>query len=197
MEEIKNCPCLDTKKVIESLKLICENHGYDFSVLVQALVGAHIGWFSRSIAASLFVFCKDENDEWRVLASERGEEAADFQGKWNCVCGYLDFGETVAQCAIRECFEEVGIKLSPSQIFFVGYEDSPSANRQNVTFRFCTFIEDKKTNDFIFSHKGNEGKEVGAIKWLTMDEVDKLEWAFCHKERIKEIFKTFSPNSNA
>lgn len=194
MEKImRNCPCLDMGKTISIVADKFKELGIDEKAVKELLSEAFIGWFSRSIAASLFVFCKDDEGNWRVLASERGEEAADFQGKWNCMCGYLDFGETVEECAVRECFEEVGVKLSPSQLTFVGYEDSPSANRQNVTFRFCTFIEDKKIGDYTFSHDGNEGKEVGKIQWLTMEEVDSLEWAFGHKERIKEIFATFSP----
>ena len=70
----------------------------------------------------------------------------------------------------------------------VGYEDSPQANRQNVTFRFACFIDDAVTTDFTFSKKHNEGKEVGEIKWIKIFDVDKYMWAFGHDKRIIEIF---------
>ena len=157
--------------------------------------GRFLGWFSRSMAVALFTFCKNKEGEWCVLASERGEEAADFQGYWNSVCGYLDYNETTKEAAARECYEECGVKIDPSTLQYVGYEDSVSANHQNVTFRFCKFFEDKTTDDFVFSKEHNEGKEVGKIKWLKIDEIGNYKWAFGHERRIREIFEEFCPNS--
>lgn len=151
--------------------------------------GNFIGWFSRSMATALFSFCKDEDGEWCVLASERGKEAADFNGMWNCTCGYLSFNETTKECAVRECLEETGVHIPIESLIFVGYEDDPvKANHQNVTFRFAAKIDGKVTSDFTFSKDGNEGLEVGEIKWIKVRDVDNYEWAFGHKERIKEIF---------
>lgn len=158
--------------------------------------GRFIGWLSRSMAVAIFTFCKDKNGDWCVLASERGEEAADFRGYWNSVCGYLDYDETTRHAAIRELNEECGVKIDESLLQFVGYEDSPTANRQNVTFRFCAFITDKTIDDFTFSKALNEGKEVGEIKWLKIDEIDNYKWAFNHEKRIKEIFETFKPDED-
>lgn len=194
MEEMKNCPCLDAAKLIEGLKLICGNHGYDFKVLMPAIIKANIGWFSRSMATALFVYCQDEDGDWCVLASERGKEAADFVGMWNCPCGYLDFNETAKECAVRECFEETGVKIDPSYLTFIGYEDNPvTANRQNVTFRFGAWITDRITTDFKFSKEGNEGEEVGEIKWVKVNDIDNYEWAFNHKSLINEIYFHFLP----
>lgn len=184
-----NRPCLDTKKLIEGLKIICSNHGYDFKTLMPAIVQANIGWFSRSMATALFAFCKDADGDWRVLASERGKEAADFRGMWNCPCGYLDYDETTKECAVRECFEETGVQIPIDSLVFINYEDDPvTANRQNVTFRFGAKIEDHITTDFKFSKENNEGAEVGEIKWVKIKDIDNYEWAFNHKNRIVEIF---------
>ena len=151
--------------------------------------GRFLGWFSRSVAAAIFVYCKDKDGDWCVLASERGEEAADYRGFWNCCCGYLSFNETVKEAALRELYEETGVFIADESIVkFIGYEDSPEANRQNVTFRFAAFIEDAVTDDFTFSKKNNEGKEVGEIKWIKMANVDDYMWAFNHDKRIVEIF---------
>lgn len=150
--------------------------------------GRFIGWLSRSVAVAIFVYCKDENGDWCVLGSERGEEAADYQGFWNCPCGYLDRDETTKEAALRELYEETGVFLNENDIRFIGYEDSPEANRQNVTFRFAAFIEDGVTSNFSFSKKNNEGKEVGEIKWIKVSDIDNYSWSFNHEKRIKEIF---------
>ena len=46
-------------------------------------------WYSRSVATTPFVFCKNENNEYCVLANKRGIGTPDFQGLWNVPCGYL------------------------------------------------------------------------------------------------------------
>lgn len=151
--------------------------------------GKFLGWFSRSIAAAIFIFCRDKNGGLYVLASERGSGAADFQGYWNCPCGYLDFNETVKQCAIRETEEETGIGISEEIVQFINYEDDPiTANHQNVTFRFGVNITDNTIEHLSkFSKKHNEKNEVGKIAWVPVNDIDKYQWAFNHKARIIEI----------
>lgn len=153
--------------------------------------GRFLGWFSRSMAVAIFVYCKDQDGDWCVLASERGEEAADYRGFWNCCCGYLDFNETTKEAALRELYEETGVFITDeSLVTFIGYEDDIQANRQNVTFRFAAFINDAVTTDFTFSRKHNEGKEVGEIKWIKMFDINNYMWAFGHDKRIIEIFNS-------
>lgn len=152
--------------------------------------GRFLGWYSRSMASAIFVFCKDKDGDWCILASVRGEEAADFRGFWNCPCGYLDRNETTKQCALRELYEELGVFVDEEHVELIGYEDSPEANRQNVTFRFAAFLEDGLTDNFEFSRKNNEGKEVGEIKWIKVKEVKNYMWAFSHNKRIMEIFNS-------
>ena len=149
--------------------------------------GNFIGWFSRSIAVSGFVYCKNKDDKWCVLASERGKGTPDFQGYWNAPCGYLDFNETILAALIREIKEETGVDLNGYMFQFIGYEDTPKANRQNVTFRFRVLINNKKCEEFNFSHKWNEKDEVGEIKWVPIEDVDNYKWAFGHRERILEL----------
>lgn len=191
MEKITNRPCLDMNKLIEEIKNLCANIGVvgiDDEPFLEVINKCFIGWFSRSMATALFAFCKDEDGDWCVLASERGLEAADFRGMWNCPCGYLDYDETTKECAVRECFEETGVQIPIDSLVFINYEDDPiTANRQNVTFRFGAKIEDHITTDFKFSKEKNEGAEVGEIKWVKIKDIDNYEWAFNHKTRIEEI----------
>lgn len=80
---------------------------------IKIETGEHAGetvWVHRSIAVAGFIFCRI-NNEWCVLANQRGEGAPDFQGYWNCPCGYLDFDETLAEACSREIYEETGVKI--------------------------------------------------------------------------------------
>ena len=175
------------KKIINFFKKADYNKG--FAQVNQPCFtkdGKFIGWFSRSMATALYLFCHDKNGVLYVLASERGKGAADFNGYWNCTCGYLDFGETTKQCALRELKEETGVEVNEEYVTFIGYEDSPSANKQNVTFRFAGFIKDNVIENISFNKSGNEKNEVGEIKWIRFSEVDNYKWAFGHDKRIKE-----------
>lgn len=184
---MSNRPCLDKALMEKLVKEVCNENGYDASKFSEAIEKSFIGWFSRSVAAAIFVFCKDRDGKRYVLASERGPEAADFRGKWNCVSGYLDYNERVSECAVRELLEEVGVKLNAEDIEFVGFNDAITENRQNVTIRYRADIKDKTIDEITFSKDGNEGKEVGEIKFIPIDEIDNYEWAFNHNEIIKEI----------
>ena len=154
--------------------------------------GRFLGWFSRSMAVAVFIYCKDKNGVWHILASERGKGTPDFQGYWNCVCGYVERDTTIVDNCVKEVREELGINIKKSDLFFVGFEDSPKSNHQNVTFRYAVIYEDDKViDDFTFSHEWNEKDEVGEIKWIPLNEIGKYKWAFNHKSRITEIAKEF------
>ena len=150
--------------------------------------GKFIGWFSRSMAVAGFVYCKDRRGNLYVLASERGKGAADFQGYWNCTCGYLSFHETLKDACFREIHEETGVDLTnEGSCQIVGINDRLNANKQNVTVHFRIVIINKTIENFKFSHDFNDGKdEVGEIKWIAIDEIDNYNWAFNHRQLIKD-----------
>ena len=120
------------------------------------------------------------------MASERGKEAADFQGLWNVPCGYVDFDETTKESAARELFEECGVKVDPSLLKLVKVQDGITENHQNITLRYVYFA-DESILEQEFSKTLNEGEEVGEIKWLSLDEVNEKEWAFDHDDAIHWI----------
>ena len=78
-------------------------------------------WYSRSICAVALLFATDYTGKWHVLANKRG---LDEKHKWNCPVGYLDFGETIVECAAREVYEETGLKISPDVLHLVFINDN-------------------------------------------------------------------------
>lgn len=184
---MSNRPCLDKNKLIELIQTPSNSQaGIDkFMAMVNS---CDYGWWNRGVAATLVVLCKNKDGELCVLASERGEDAADYHGYWNCCCGYVDCFETTKDAAIRECKEECGIEINSDYVHFFDFEDDPyKANMQNITFHYYALIQDKTTDMFSFSKDGNEGNEVGKIAWVKISDVDKLQWAFHHEELICNV----------
>jgi 8-oxo-dGTP diphosphatase len=100
-------------------------------------------------------------------------------------CGYLDYNETIKEAAVREVFEETGVKLNPNNLILLYINDIPEEDkRQNVTFRYrCTVkepIEDIKLTD-----KNSEDEEVSNIKWIPVNKINNYKWAFNHDKIIK------------
>lgn len=156
--------------------------------------GPHAGkllWSGRYTATAGFIFV-NMNSGWHVLASKRGKGTPDFQGKWNCPCGFLEADESGVQGCAREIFEETGLEINPNHLVLVGVETDPAkCNNGNVTIRYSTRLE-LGIDDTSFSMKavldGNgEKDEVEAIAWVKLTELDNYEWAFDHANRIREI----------
>lgn len=150
-------------------------------------------WVSRSVAVACFVFTW-LNGKLSVLANQRGEGAADFHGYWNVPCGYLDFNETTAEAAVRETYEETGIQLN--EVRFMGFDDNPKSEHQNITFRYWAFISDNTKINDIYSNRGGEENEVANVAWIPIKEVDNYKWAFGHKQIILDFWKGIATSYN-
>ena len=59
------------------------------------------------------------NGKGEVLMGLRGRQAKNEKGKWNFPGGELEFGETIAECAVRETMEEYGIEVRPKRLLKV------------------------------------------------------------------------------
>lgn len=150
-------------------------------------------WYSRSIAVVMFAFAKNKNDEWCILANKRGEGTPNFQFQWNCPCGYLDFNERGELAAVREAWEETGVKIEADDIQLIGTNTVPDEETQNVSFRYGILLP-KKTNEYSFSKKHNEKNEVAEIKWIPLNEISNYVWAFNHLRLIPWAFKKLQEN---
>lgn len=142
-------------------------------------------WISRAIAVVGLIFCYDNG--LRVLANKRGKGTPDFQGYWNCPCGYLDFDETTTEACCREIAEETNLYVLPKSLRLYGINDNPNSDvKQNVTFRYWAFSEFLYKGQTIYP-RGAEKDEVEDVEWISVEDLDKYQWAFGHKEIIIHI----------
>ena len=144
-------------------------------------------WVSRSIATVVLIVVNDEY----IVAVQRGEGTPDpeYIGKWCLPCGYLDYNETVEECAIREVYEETGLTLTDVKLVNIN-SDPYSDKRQNVTFRYISEIKGLSIQDikWCLSSKNSEEDEVMKIDLIKISDIDSYQWAFNHKYLIKELY---------
>ena len=147
-----------------------------------------VEWIARNIAALVMVLGYDKDLNRYVLANKRGPKTPDpeFRGCWCMPCGYLDYNETIKEAAVREVFEETGVKLNPEDLELFYINDIPEEDkRQNVTFRYRYTIR-KYIENIKLTSKNSEDKEVSDIKWIPINEINNYKWAFNHDEIIIE-----------
>ena len=169
-------------------------------------------WYSRSVACTLYLFIKErKSGRWYILHTLRGEGCPSNIGKYNVPGGYLDFGETLEDCARRECFEETGIYYN-GPLHLVSIASNPYSKTQNVVCSFYGVMEvdniiqdvDMKTN-----WDNCEPREVANIHTSDVEGVLRIKpeiyvvgdakypksWAFNQYKMIDEIYnKLINPS---
>ena len=147
-----------------------------------------VEWIARNIAVVVMIIGYDKNLNKYVLANKRGEKTPDpeFRGCWCMPCGYLDYDETIKEAAVRETFEETGVKLNIKNLILFYTNDNPKDDkRQNVTFRYRYIIKEY-IEDIKLTSKNSEDKEVSDIKWIPINELSNYKWAFNHDKIIND-----------
>ena len=92
-------------------------------------------------------------------------------GKWNVICGFIDYGETLEHAAARECFEECGIKIRSTILKNCG----TNSKYDTINTRFCGIL--KGTTDMYppnmenCENNGNENQEVQNVAWIPLSEL--------------------------
>ena len=85
------------------------------------------------------------------------------KGKWNAPGGRIDAGESPEACAIREVFEETGLKVS--DLFLHG-----------ELWFYKGVQKEVNVHSYLFSTKKFSGKlqssEEGEVKWSKLSDVD-------------------------
>ena len=92
----------------------------------------------------------------------------------------------------REVYEETGIQLKHAK--FWSFEDSPSSNLQNVTFRYYSIITNPQPNTISVSTEGRGGEadEVGAISWIPISKIMNLSGHLSTLFVLKNLLKNLN-----
>jgi len=89
-----------------------------------------------SVGVAVIIRCDDEDISYVLFGKRKGSLG---EGTWGLPGGHLEFGESLAECAVREVLEETGIKLDPTRI-----------TRAPMEFTNDVFLDDEKHYITIF-----------------------------------------------
>jgi 8-oxo-dGTP diphosphatase len=87
------------------------------------------------------------------------------QGKWNGLGGKMELGETPEECAVREIYEESGLRVS--KLALKGFLTFPGFANEEDWYAFV-FVADQFEGELIDSPEG-------FLQWVENDQLFELE----------------------
>ena len=143
-------------------------------------------WYSRSLACNLVIIAADSNGENpKVLACKRGQGCEFNKGLWNVPGGFIDFNEDAKFCAIRETYEETGLKIDDRFVHFLYLDTEPRSYRQTMIASHYAFFLNNEVKEWKFSTDHCEPGEVEEIRWIPLDEIDQYCWTNQQEDNIR------------
>lgn len=147
-------------------------------------------WISRSTSVVCVILDKTNPHAPKLVAGKRGNGCPDEVGKWNLPSGFIDYNETIKQASSRETKEECGLNIPPNAWQIQSVNSSPDDNpRQTISFRMIASWKPEYGTEF--STENSEPDEVDDVRWVGLDDVDNLEWAFHHEKLAKKFLQKF------
>lgn len=157
-------------------------------------IDGKLHWLSRSVAVVATVLLNNE----KVLIVKRGYKTTQ-PGKWCNPCGYLDWNESSTQASIREIWEETGLDITeitdnPDSIIFeslihpwdIVTNHEINDNQDIALYHGISFTSDIEPE---IHNKNCEEGEIDEVKWVSINDLDKYEFAFNHDKRILKYIR--------
>ncbi|TXS46458.1 NUDIX domain-containing protein [Streptomyces sp. uw30] len=154
----------------------------DFIRTIRASAGQQLLWLP-GISAVVF------DDEGRVLLGQRADNH-----KWTVITGIPDPGEQPAACAVREVYEETGIRCVPERVVLVRssrevtYPNGDQCQFMDITLRCRAVGGEARVND-------DESVQVG---WYDVDALPQMDEGqlFRIKQALADEPTWFEPMSS-
>ena len=112
----------------------------------------------------------------RVLLQRRALTKENWPGRWDVsVAGHVSAGESAAEAAVREAHEELGLRLSASDLQHVG------TFPQQCVLNGGTYVDNEIHEIFVARMDIDpaalrlDGEEVAEVTLVTLDELEALD----------------------
>ena len=125
----------------------------------------------KSIEVVAAIIHKDGN----ILATQRGY--GDYKDGWEFPGGKMQASETAEQAVIREIDEELRVRIKPEALVTTVEHDYPDFH---LTMH-CFFSEIVEGEIVLSEHE--------AMKWLTEETLDSVEWLPADIKVVEELKK--------
>lgn len=112
------------------------------------------------------------NDKNEILLQKRSKFKQACPGKWGICGGKVDFGETTIEAAIRETFEEIGIKLNKEKLKVIRTAQNGRgyftiyAIRENIDICKCILQEQEVEELKYFNIEELQNLDTEGFEWL-------------------------------
>jgi 8-oxo-dGTP diphosphatase len=116
---------------------------------------------------------------WHVLLIERKKDP--FKGAWALPGGFLENGEGLAECALRELREETSMRNVELSEVGVFDEVNRDPRGRTISVAFTGHVEPSRMN---FARAQDD---AASVKWFVLDKLPDL--AFDHKQIIGAALK--------
>jgi len=147
----------------EMFEVLDSNGVFTGEVASRAVCHAQ-GLWHRAVVVFLL------NSKNQVLLQKRSLTKRIWPGQWDVSSGgHVLAGELGFEAALRECREELGVSLQPTDLTFIG--GCISAERQGDIFNqhFNDFFVARK--DLALSDFTLQPEEVSEVKWVDEDDI--------------------------
>jgi len=112
----------------------------------------------------------------RVLLQKRSTEKENWSGYWDVsAAGHLSAGETPVEAAVRETFEELGLRIAPGELRRLG------VTRGQSVLRDGTYIDNEEHEIFLVEREVDpsaltlQAGEVDEVMLVPIDQLSKVE----------------------
>ncbi|MGB9616670.1 MAG: NUDIX domain-containing protein [Desulfomonilaceae bacterium] len=98
---------------------------------------------------------------------------------WALPGGFIDYGETAEQAAVREAQEETGLRVSDLKLFGVYSAPDRDPRQHTITIVFSAHTDESP-------HGGDDAAEARVFSWNRLPE----PMAFDHAKILRDFFQT-------
>lgn len=130
----------------------------------------------------VFLYRLNDDGKLEMLWQKRSEKVDRYPGGYDVSSGgHINLGESAVEGAVRECYEEIGAKVTADDLKLV------TVRIYNKTRFAWVFVADwtGKAEDFNF-----EDGEVSGVKWVPFAETEEFRLKYA-KEPLKKEKLTF------
>lgn len=132
-----------------------------------------VGYKKPSLTVDIFIFNKETNEF--ILIKRKNDP---FKNHWALPGGFVDYGETTENAAIREAKEETTMDVS--LINLIGVYSNPDRDPRGHTITLVYLAQ----GDFNQRKADDDAKEIGIFNFENLNNID---LAFDHEKILSDI----------